>query len=366
MHCWICSTKESRLTAGRPFDGLTIDVSSNNGDIDWKAARTTGVDNAVLRSTMGGAGIDTQLQKNFDGAFMEGIGIWFYHLFRPDSDGVPQAQHFLKTARQLSTKARLAVDVESVVAPQRELTKEQYADELAAFVRKLRDATGELPVIYTSQGEWNKLVGTQHDDLFAQCDLWVANYTTAPTPALPRCWSNWLLWQYTSSGTVTGINGRVDMNRWRGEVRTYRTPADFAHLISSRFNAPRNYDFAPERKQLHEGLDFAPSLTAKAPYRVVAPADGEVVKVGFDARGYGNYLIIDHGDGERSWLAHLSDAPLVTSGRVKKGDLVGFAGSTGGTSTGLHLHWTVQRIPEGLDNYVVADVVDPEPLLKSA
>jgi murein DD-endopeptidase MepM/ murein hydrolase activator NlpD len=306
------------------------------------------------------------LREYFDGAFMEGVGIWFYHLFRPDSDGIPQAQHFLATTRQFTNKARLAVDVESVVAPQRELTKAQYADELAAFVRTLRDATGELPVIYTSQGEWSKLVGTQHDALFAQCDLWVANYTSAATPALPRCWTSYLLWQYTSSGTVAGIQGRVDLNRWRGQKQPFVTPADFAYVISSRFNAPRNYDFAPTRKQLHEGLDFAPTAAAVAPYRVVAPADGKVVKVGYSERDYGHYIIIDHGDGVRSWLAHLAHAPLVSSGQVKQRDLVGFAGSTGATSTGIHLHWTMQQIPQGLDNYVVADVVDPEPFLKKA
>lgn len=87
------------------------------------------------------------------------------------------------------------------------------------------------------------------------------------------------------------------------------------------------------------------------------------MKTGYDARGYGNYLIIDHGDGWRSWLAHLQAPPLKQSGVVKTGELVGYAGTTGG-STGVHLHWTLQHIGYGLDNYVVADVVDPLLLLK--
>lgn len=144
---------------------------------------------------------------------------------------------------------------------------------------------------------------------------------------------------------------------------TFINPSDFPHVISSRFNAPRNYDFAPHRKQLHEGSDFAPTSAATAPYRVVAPAAGTVVKVGYDGRGYGNYLIIDHGDGWRSWLAHLEAPALVKSGSVRQGVLVGYAGTTGG-STGVHLHWTLQHIGYGLDNYVVADVIDPLPLLK--
>lgn len=190
-----------------------IDVSSNNGTIDWKAARADGVDIAILRASMGAAGVDTSLLFNFNGAFSQGAGIWFYHLFRPDSDGVPQAYHFLNTTRPLAHRTRMCVDVESVVAPRRILSKPQYADQLAAFVTAIKNETGELPTIYTSYGEWGKLVGRQHDALFAQCRLWCAHYTQAPKPLLPRGWTTYDLWQYTSNGRVVGIPSRVDLNR---------------------------------------------------------------------------------------------------------------------------------------------------------
>lgn len=315
---------------------------------------------------MGSAGVDSRLHEYVANSRLAGVVTGFYHLFRSDSDGVPQAQHYLATtAPYLADALWLAVDVESVVNPQRVLSKAQYAEQLAAFVQHIEAETGDKPVIYTSAGEWNKLVGTQHDALFAQCLLWVASWIDAPKPILPRCWYTWDLWQFTSSGSVPGIVGRVDLNRWHeAQTALYIAPADFPYVISSRFNDPRNYWFAPNRKQLHEGTDFAPTSAAIAPFRVVAPRAGEVVKVGFDARGYGNYLVIDHGDSMYSWLAHLKDPPLVQSGRVEQGQLVGYAGSTGSTSTATHLHWTLQDVPEGLDNYVVRDVVDPELYLK--
>lgn len=162
---------------------------------------------------MGGAGVDTRVDDNARGALNTGIQFGFYHLHRPDADGLTQAKHALRITRAYNTALPLAVDVERVVAPQRELTLAQYADQLAAFVRHIKAETGEYPLCYTSAGEWNALVGTQHDALFAQCDLWIANYRTTPPPMLARCWKTYVLWQFTSSGRVDGIPSRVDLNR---------------------------------------------------------------------------------------------------------------------------------------------------------
>ncbi|MEP7292283.1 MAG: M23 family metallopeptidase, partial [Chloroflexota bacterium] len=119
----------------------------------------------------------------------------------------------------------------------------------------------------------------------------------------------------------------------------------------------------PHRLQLHEGLDFAPKHTAVAPLWVVAAADGEIIKVGFDARGYGNFLVIRHDEGWETWYGHLAEPPPKQSGLVVMGETIGAAGNTGGTSTGVHLHFNTVHNGYGLRNYVVDYVVDPEPLL---
>src|SRR5260370_17579968 len=43
--------------------------------------------------------------------------------------------------------------------------------------------------------------------------MWVANYTTAASPTLPVGWSNWALWQYSSTGIVPGISGKTDLDQ---------------------------------------------------------------------------------------------------------------------------------------------------------
>ena len=63
-------------------------------------------------------------------------------------------------------------------------------------------------------------------------------------------------------------------------------PAAWPYVISSRFNAPRSYPFAPKRLQLHEGIDFAPTKGAPANPLVRASQRGIVDKVGWDGKGY--------------------------------------------------------------------------------
>lgn len=142
-------------------------------------------------------------------------------------------------------------------------------------------------------------------------------------------------------------------------------PIDWQYVISSRFNSPRSYPFAPYRLQLHEGIDFAPKQVTRETLYVHASQRGIVTKVGFDRRGYGNYVRVMHTWGSErfvTWYGHLAEARVKENQYVNVGDVVGIAGSTG-NSTGIHVHLTLQRLGRGLKNYVVGDVVDPEPFL---
>ncbi len=70
---------------------------------------------------------------------------------------------------------------------------------------------------------------------------------------------------------------------------------------------------------------------------------GYVVFIGWDPYGYGNHIIVNHGNGFETLYAHLS-AVLVRSGQsVRRGQVIGLAGSTG-RSTGPHLHFEVRYL----------------------
>lgn len=144
----------------------------------------------------------------------------------------------------------------------------------------------------------------------------------------------------------------------------FLVPVAFPYVITSRFNDYRDYSkIAPHRRQAHEGIDFAPkSGVSKSSLRVVAAQDGDIVKVGYQANGYGHYMLIRHDDRYDTWYCHLKEAPSKTSGFVSMGETIGYAGTTG-YSSGTHLHFNICDHLKGLDNYVVDDVVDPEPLM---
>ncbi|WP_089612009.1 M23 family metallopeptidase [Dehalobacterium formicoaceticum] len=95
----------------------------------------------------------------------------------------------------------------------------------------------------------------------------------------------------------------------------------------------------------HSGIDIG----ARYETAILAAADGVVTTAAYDAGGYGNYLIIDHGNGNMTLYAHMSQMSAGVGQTVTQGQTIGFVGSTG-LSTGPHLHFEV---------YVGGTRVDP-------
>ena len=88
------------------------------------------------------------------------------------------------------------------------------------------------------------------------------------------------------------------------------------------------------KRSFHYAIDIAVPRNTK----VLASKSGEVIYAGWRSGGYGWLVQIDHGGGYVTYYLHLNSKPPVTVGqRVKQGDVIGYVGMTGGTSTGYHL-----------------------------
>ena len=70
---------------------------------------------------------------------------------------------------------------------------------------------GRAPIIYTGFYFWRDSAGNG-DNL--GCPLWLAAYNT--NPLIPAAWSTYTLWQYSSTGSVSGISGNVDLDAFTG------------------------------------------------------------------------------------------------------------------------------------------------------
>jgi LysM repeat protein len=96
----------------------------------------------------------------------------------------------------------------------------------------------------------------------------------------------------------------------------------------------------------HFGVDFAGAQGNG----VFATDAGTIVYSGWNDWGYGNLVIIDHGNGWQSLYAHLSQINVGCGQNVGQGDLIGLVGMTGGTSTGPHLHFELMNSVYGYIN----------------
>lgn len=119
-------------------------------------------------------------------------------------------------------------------------------------------------------------------------------------------------------------------------------PTEYTRL-SSKFG-PRIHPIT-KKKSNHKGVDLAaPKMTP-----IYATANGTVTFSGKQG-GYGNFIKINHENGYKTAYAHMEKRVAQKNDKVKKGDLIGYVGSTG-QSTGNHLHYEV---------YYEDKLIDPE------
>lgn len=109
--------------------------------------------------------------------------------------------------------------------------------------------------------------------------------------------------------------------------------------------------------KFHAGMDF----TAPTGTDIYATGDGNIAAVISSKRGLGNHVIIDHGFGYSSIYAHLESFNVRRGQKVKRGDVIGFVGSTG-TSVAPHLHYEIKLNGVNVDpvNYYFNDLSPEE------
>jgi len=189
-----------------------IDVSKWQGNIDWAKVKGAGVKYAFIRVSDGITTIDAQFPPNWAGAAANGIPRGVYQFFRPNRDAVDQAQIVIDHL-DLYGMGELppVVDVEATG----ELAPADVAKQVGLWIDEIESTLGVRPIIYSGSYFWDDHVNSS---AFADYPFWIAHYTSAECPRLPQDWADWTFWQYSSTGSVNGIAGNVDMNRYAGTL----------------------------------------------------------------------------------------------------------------------------------------------------
>jgi GH25 family lysozyme M1 (1,4-beta-N-acetylmuramidase) len=196
-----------------------IDVSHWQGTIDWAKVSAAGKKFAYIKASEHTSFVDDKYQTNRSRAKSAGLKVGAYHFARPNigtSDAYAEADHFIETADWASGELRPVLDLEDTGG----LSSSALQTWVKAFVNRIYDRTGVRAVIYVSPSFWSTKMG--NSSWFANNGydvLWIAHWTTASSPSVPaENWGgrSWTFWQYTSDGSVPGISGRVDLDRYNG------------------------------------------------------------------------------------------------------------------------------------------------------
>lgn len=185
------------------FDG--IDVSKWQGDIDWNKVKAAGVQFAMLRAGYGryAGQADKTFEKNYQNAKAAGVyvGAYHYSYAKTVAQAKEEANYCLSLLKGKTFDFPICYDVEDDC--QKDLSKDEISDMVCAFCEILENA-GYYVCVYMNLSWLNSKLRAE---IFEKYDIWLAHWTKSTTFARP-----YGLWQYSSNGTVDGVQGRVDLN----------------------------------------------------------------------------------------------------------------------------------------------------------
>jgi lysozyme len=200
-----------RVAHTMPVQG--IDVSYWQGDIDWAAARDAGVRFAFIKATEGGDHLDPKFLENWEGAKRAGIARGAYHFVYWCRPAHEQALWFMLNVPPDPDALPPVLDLEWNTAS-KSCPGKVKRDVALAKIKVLLDAmqayTGKRPIIYTDPVFHREVLRGQ----FPEYHFWLRS--VAAEPAEKYGDRRWAFWQFTTTGSVPGIKGRVDRNSFNG------------------------------------------------------------------------------------------------------------------------------------------------------
>ncbi len=187
-----------------------IDISSHNGNIDFRKAAADGVEFVWIKASEGVTFRDSKFSHNHLQAGLAGLKRGAYHFFRFDKDGVEQAINLLEAIGDRNLELGVAIDVETSGNPEN-IKEEVIMERLSAMVDYL-NLRGLAPTLYCNKKDFFQYMA----ESLPGNSLWICSFSANPIEA------PWTFWQYNHKGKVKGVQGDVDMNVFGGSSEEWR------------------------------------------------------------------------------------------------------------------------------------------------
>ncbi len=204
---------QSEITALRRDDPnavLGIDVSKWNGEIDWERVKNAGVNYAIIRlgyrgSKTGALVEDPYFRKNMENAIAAGVevGVYFFTQAITETEAVEEASMVLSLLEGYELSQPVFIDSESSGGRADGLDVATRTAVCKAFCETVR-SMGYQSGVYASRNWFYHKLSVAELNSYT---IWLAEYRETPAYT-----GRYDMWQYTSSGEVDGIDGRVDLD----------------------------------------------------------------------------------------------------------------------------------------------------------
>ena len=199
---------------GTEVTSLTgIDVSEHQGDIDWEKVRAAGIEFAMIRIGYRSYGkgeitFDTKYKENIEGAGKAGlkVGVYFFSQAVSTDEAAEEADAVLDAIEGYDISYPVVYDWEIIYddsARTDDVSVEMLADNCIEFCERVKSA-GYSPMIYQNKNTAMYKLDVQR---LKDYDFWLAEYSDKPS-----YYYDYKMWQYSSKGTVPGVNTEVDLD----------------------------------------------------------------------------------------------------------------------------------------------------------
>ncbi|XVJ70260.1 MAG: hypothetical protein HEQ39_11855 [Rhizobacter sp.] len=187
-----------------------IDLSNwDGGAVDFSRIKQAGKNFVFVKASQGGNIVDPDHARNVQQARTAGLMVGSYHFYVAEDSPQDQFRNFSAQLNLQPGDLPPVVDIEVLGR----VGSAALVPALQQFLGLLQDRYGVKPILYSGEYFANEYLSA-----FGDYSLWVAQYNGEARPQLPKGWTRWTFWQYSQSGHVDGVPGKVDMNRFNGNL----------------------------------------------------------------------------------------------------------------------------------------------------
>lgn len=263
-----------------------IDVSSYQGNIDWKRVKQFGINYAILRGVIKNGSLDSTFEKNYTGALQNGIKIIGVYQFSYALNEDTAKNDAINMVKKLNgRKIDIWLDLEW--STQRKLGKDKVTSIARSYINACK-ASGYTCHIYSNL-DWYKNVYNATELKNLGCKFWIARYPAQDTGIVKNNLKPNIgeyMWQYSSKGSVDGISGNVDMNIIYGNIESSASLSPF----NSSTEESIEYLGKISTQSGNLNIRYAPSASSA---KIGSYKKGELVQL--IAKTYDNWFRTDKG-----------------------------------------------------------------------